>query len=354
MLTYIKQVERKKWIMGILLAAAIVVILVVVAAKFHRSSRHADNEQILVEAAAVKTAVMPMEAHALGTLSARSVEIIAESGGQVRKIYFKDGTPIKQGELLLKLDDAVLAAKYTSSKAEFNYMEGNYQRMLPLGKRGYVAKDTLEKAEAELKKKQAEMQENAVLLDRARLVAPFAGVAGKCKVSEGEFVSAGQSVVSLTDTKHLRVEYNLPEKYLPQLKIGQEVKISSTAYPGKFFTGNVSFISPTINVDNRSINLYADVPNEQNELASGMLVEVVQTLGSQEQALMIPARSLVPVLDGQQVFKVVNGKASAVNVVIGKRTENEVQIVQGLSASDTVITDGQLKVRNATPVKVKT
>ena len=84
-----------------------------------------------------------------------------------------------------------------------------------------------------------------------------------------------------------------------------------------------------------------------------MLVEVVQALGSSEHALMVPARSLVPVLDGQQVFKIVNGKASAASVVIGKRTENDVQILQGLSVGDQVITDGQMKVRNTTLVKVK-
>jgi membrane fusion protein (multidrug efflux system) len=225
--------------------------------------------------------------------------------------------------------------------------------MLPLGKKGFIAKDTLEKAEAELKKKKAEMEENAVLLQHARLIAPFDGAVGKCKVNEGEFINAAQSIVTITDTKNLRVEYNLPEKSLPSLKIGQDVKISSAAYPGKTFTGKVSFISPTINVENRSIALYAEVINASNELASGMLVNVEQALGINEHALMIPARSLVPVLDGQQVFKVVNGKASATNVVIGKRTENEVQIVSGLSAGDQVITDGQMKVRNTMPVKIK-
>lgn len=330
-----------------------ITLAMVVMLKWHRKTVHEQGNPVLVEAATVKESTVPMEARALGTLSARSVEIMSEAGGQVRKVDFQDGAQVKQGKVLLQLDDAVLAAKYASVKADYHYIEGNYNRMLPLSKKGYVAKDTLEKAEAELKKKKAEMQENAVMLSHTRLLAPFDGAAGKCKVSEGEYISAGQSVVTLTDTQHLRVEYNLPEKYLPMLKIGQEVKLTSTAYPGKFFVGKVSFISPTINVENRSIALYADVINNENELASGMLVDVVQSLGVTEHALMIPSRSLVPILDGQQVFKIVNGKASAANVVIGKRTEKEVQIIQGLVAGDQVITDGQMKVRNTTPVKVK-
>lgn len=347
MLTYIKR--KKKRAIFIMLA----VIAIVIAIKWHHQSGGEQGEAVLVEAASVKESTVPMEARALGTLSARSVEIMSEAAGQVQKVFFKDGSQVKQGTVLLQLDDAVLAAKLASVKADYNYTEGNYNRMLPLGKKGYIAKDTLEKAEAELKKKKAEMQENVVMLQHTKLVAPFDGAIGKCKVSEGEYVTAGQSVVTLTETQHLRVEYNLPEKYLPLLKMGQEVKITSAAYPGRFFVGKVSFISPTINVENRSIALYADVVNEKNELASGMLVDVVQALGTNEHALMIPARSLVPILDGQQVFKIVNGKASAATVVIGKRTENEVQVVQGLSAGDQVITDGQMKVRNTTQVKVK-
>lgn len=347
MLTYIKQKKKR------IIVIALVVGVALLALKWQRQQGGEQDEAVLVEVATVQESTVPMEARALGTLSARSVEIMSEATGQVQKIYFQDGTQVKQGTVLLQLDDAVLAAKLASVKADYHYTEGNYNRMLPLGKKGYIAKDALEKAEAELKKKKAEMAENEVMLGHTKLVAPFDGAAGKCKVSEGEYVAAGQSVVTLTDTQHLRVEYNLPEKYLPLVKIGQEVKVTSAAYPGKFFTGKVSFVSPTINVESRSIALYADVPNDKNELASGMLVDVVQSLDKTEHALMIPARSLVPILDGQQVFKIVNGKASAANVVIGKRTKNEVQILQGLAAGDKVITDGQMKVRNTTPVKVK-
>lgn len=347
MVTYIKQ--KKKLIFTVVAIIAAVVLVF----KWRHQADAGQGQAVLVEAVAVKESTVPMEARALGTLSARSIEIMSEAGGQIQKVNFQDGAQVKQGDVLLQLDDAVLAAKLASVKADYHYIEGNYNRMLPLAKKGYIAKDTIEKAEAELKKKKAEMQENTVMLGHTKLAAPFDGATGKCKVSEGEYVTAGQSVVTLTDIKHLRVEYNLPEKTLPMLKIGQEVKLASTAYPGRVFTGKVSFISPTINVENRSIALYAEVPNDKNELASGMLVDVVQSLGTSEHALMIPSRSLVPILDGQQVFKIVNGKASATTVTIGKRTENEVQIVQGLSAGDQVITDGQMKVRNTTPVKIK-
>ena len=159
--------------------------------------------------------------------------------------------------------------------------------------------------------------------------------------------------MKLTDTKNLRIEYNVPEKYLPLLKLGQTVQISAAAYPGKIFTGQLSFISPTINTDNRSISVYADIKNIDNLLAAGMFVEASQSLGSTEHALMIPARSLVPVLDGAKVYTVVDGKAFEVKVTLGQRTENFVQIVHGLTKKDIVITDGQMKVKTGMPVKIK-
>jgi membrane fusion protein (multidrug efflux system) len=160
-------------------------------------------------------------------------------------------------------------------------------------------------------------------------------------------------LVTLTDTKHLRIEYNVPDKYLSLLKLGQKVKIKTSAYPGREFIGKVAYISPTINTDTRTVPIYAEITNEDNVLAPGMFVNVTQSLGVEKQVLMVPSRSLVPVLDGEQVFKVVNGKAYGVTVSIGKRTEETVQILQGLSQGDKVITDGQLKVKNGAAVKVK-
>jgi membrane fusion protein (multidrug efflux system) len=335
-----------------------VVIIAVLAAlvitRLYKQTSAYKPNPVWVQTSAVKEAALPQEAHAIGTLVARSVEITPDTSGHVEAILFKDGAHVKRGDVLIKFDDVLLTSKLESVKASLSYLEGNYKRMLPLSKRGYVSRDDLEKVEAELKKKRAELRESETMLSRMRLTAPFDGVVGKCKVSPGEYINAGQSVVTVTNLPHLRVEYSIPEKYLSFLKLGQGVKITSSAYPDKIFTGTVTFISPTISSDNRSVQLYAEVKNENNELAPGMFVDVVQSLGTQMHALVVPVRSLVPVLDGEEVYKVVDGKAYAVKVRVGKRTETEVQIEQGLTLDDMVITDGQLKVRNAMPVNVKT
>lgn len=322
-------------------------------AKYRKQSGNAEPNAVWVQAMKVKESTLPLEARAIGTLVARSVEITPEVAGHVRTIHFRDGAYVKAETPLIQLDDAVYKAKYESSKAQLAYSENDFKRKSLLVKQGAITQQAIDQAEADLKEKSANAKESSVMVSKMQLTAPFDGVIGKSKVNLGDYVTTGQGIVTLTDTKHLRIEYNVPEKFLPLLKSGQEVTITSATYPGKTFTGKVSFISPTITAENRSVSLYADVNNDNNELAAGMFVNVVQSLGSEEKVIMIPARSLVPVLDGEQVYKVVDGKAFATNIVIGKRADENVQVIQGLSSGDLVITDGQLKVKNGMPIQVK-
>src|SRR5262249_53736473 len=153
-----------------------------------------------------------------------------------------------------------------SAKAQLAYSDNNYKRMVLLGKEGAIARQAIDQADADLKEKQASADESEVRLNKMLLTAPFDGMVGKFKVNPGDYVNVGQSLVTLTDTKHLRVEYNVSERHLATLKRGQEVKLTAAAYPGKAFSGTVSYISPTINTDNRSLSLYADVPNDDGLL----------------------------------------------------------------------------------------
>ena len=340
--------KRSMIIAGILLIAAVMGYY-----RLHHAKEAGDNQAVWVQAVKVKQVAMTQEAHAIGALTAQSVEITPEVSGHISNLLFKDGAAVKKGDGLIQLDDAIYKAKYSSSKAKLIYSDNNFNRMSLLGKKGVVSKQAIDQAVADLKEKQADVDESAVMLSKMKLVAPFDGVVGKSKVNPGDYVNVGQNLVTLTDTKHLRIEYNLPEKYLGMIKLGQTVTITSTAYPNKKFTGSVTFISPTINTDTRSIALYADIDNSQNQLASGMFVNIVQSLGVEDNALVIPARSLVPVLDGEQVFKIVDGKAYSVSVKHDNLTDTDAEIISGLTKDDVVVTDGQMKLKNGMPVKIK-
>lgn len=344
-----KRMKRK-----VILSVIIIAALTVGVVKYYSKTAAPDAQGVWVQASVVQETTLPLEAHATGTLvAAKNVEITPEVAGHVEKILFKDGAFVTRGTPLIALDNAVFKAQSQSAKAQLAYSENDYKRKLLLGKQGAIAQQAIDQAEADVKEKRANAQEKEVMLNKMTLNAPFDGMVGKAEVHPGDYVTIGKGLVKLTDTKHLRVEFNVPERYLSAIKRGQDVTVITSAYPGKVFTGKVSYISPTINTDNRSISLYADIANDNNLLASGMFVNVVQRLGTDERALMIPSRSLVPALEGEQVFKVVDGKAYSATVLIGKREKDTVQVIQGLSVGDQVITDGQLKVKNGMPVKIK-
>ncbi|MBA3660520.1 MAG: efflux RND transporter periplasmic adaptor subunit [Gammaproteobacteria bacterium] len=312
-----------------------------------------ENPSVWVSAVKVKPSQLERKITAVGTLFTRSVEITPEVAGHINAILFQDGVEVKAEMPLFKFEDAIYQSKYELAQAKFSYSKNKYERIKILSTKGIVSKQALDEAEAEYKEKKADADESRVMLSKIKLTAPFDGILSRSKVNIGEFVTIGQSLVTLTDTTHLRVEYHVPETFLRYIKPGQPVQITTPAFPNKKFFGKVAYIAPTLNSDNRSLSLYAEIENPKHELLSGMFVNVEHSLGNSEHILLIPARSLVPGLEGEQVFKIVDRKAQPVPVEVGTRLAAEIQIVKGLSANDIVITDGQLKVKKGLPVEFK-
>ncbi len=328
-----------------------VIVAALIGWKFTRNKASEPMPAAVVQTASVKAMNLPRRIEAIGSITATTIDISSEAAGHIAAIDFSDGAAVKKGDLLIQLDDSLLKTKILSTTAQYQYSKASFNRLHKLSK-NIVPQQSIDQAETEMKQNQAAMQESEVLISKMKLTAPFDGVVGQRKVNVGDYVNVGQSVVTLTDTSHLRVEYHLPEKYLPDLKLGQPVELTTAAYPDKTFKGVIAYISPTIDTDSRTISLYANLDNNEAKLAAGMFVNIRQQLGFKKNALLVPARSLVPGLSGNQIYKVVDGKAVTSDVQIGQRTNQMVEITQGLTAQDVVITDGQLKVQNGQPVAV--
>ena len=336
------------------LFAAIILCIVgyVVYSRHNANTADAAPAGVNVVAITLKPQNVALTVHVIGNLTARSVGISPETAGHISAVKFKDGASVAAGSVLFQLDDATYRARSESAQAQLIYSEKDYERKALLGTKGVVAKQAVDQAQATLKEKRASAEEASVALAKQTLVAPFAGRVSDAKVNPGDYVTVGQRLVTLTDTHHLHVEYSLPETYLPNLKIGQKVEVRSSAYPNQVFEGKLTYISPTLTASNRSIALYAEIPNDKDQLASGMLVDVMQNLGKNEALLLVPAKSLMPVLDGMQVYKIVDHRAYTADVVIGRRIGQNVQIVSGLKSGDTIVTDGQLKLTSGAAVKL--
>jgi len=190
-------------------------------------------------------------------------------------------------------------------------------------------------------------------LDKTVLEAPFGGVAGLRSVSVGAYVTPGQDLVNLEDISTLKVDFKLPEVYLGSLSVGQNVRLQADAFTAETFDGVVFAIEPRVDQEARSVLLRAEVSNPDLRLRPGMFVRLELTVATRDNALLIPEEAVVP--EGENVFayRVTDGKVEKVRLVPGVRQGNRLEVKEGLSAGDRVVTAGHLKIEPGAAVTVR-
>ena len=208
----------------------------------------------------------------------------------------------------------------------------------------------LDEAISKLQEDQATLDLARARLERTEIRAPFSGVIGIRKVSPGDYITAGQEIVNLEAIDPIKVAFQVPEVLLSVVRTGQSVMVSVDAYPGEQFAGEVYAIDPRIESSGRSVNLRATVSNPDGRLRPGLFARVAIIFERRENAMMIPERALVPIQSRQNVFVVENGIATLRVVTTGGRIDGLVEILTGLEPGMTIVSAGQIKLRDGTPV----
>lgn len=305
-----------------------------------------------VDVATVKTDTLVVEATAVGTLlSNEGVMIRPEIEGRIVAIGFKEGQPVTRGQMLFKLDDSIYTADLADAQARLVLARRNYDRAKELFQKSAGSARTRDEAQSQFQVSQAAVELARAKLSKTTIVAPFKGIVGLRKVSIGDYVTAGKDLVNLADIQPLKVEFSIPERYLGEVKEGQSVTLAADAFPGETFNGEIYAINPQIDPAGRSIQVRARVPNEDRRLRPGLFVRVKVQLSRRENTVMIPEQAIVPRGSERFVYKVVDGKAVETPVKTGHRRVGEVEIVEGLKKGDVIVTAGQLKIRDGSPVR---
>jgi membrane fusion protein (multidrug efflux system) len=311
------------------------------------------EKAVPVEAAKVAAGPLSEQVTAVGTLlSNESVTVSAEIPGRLKEIHFTEGQPIEKGALLFSLDDSVYRAQLADAEAKLKLAEQTYKRTSQLFSNKYATAQSADEAVSNLAVAKAAVELASVQLDKTRIVAPFSGIVGLRKVSVGEYITAGKALVNLEAIDPVKADFRVPEKFLPAIKVGQNIRISVDAFPGETFDGKVYAIDPRIDVAGRSLLVRAKVPNKDQQLRPGLFVRVTVLLKLKEDALTVPEQAIVPQGDSQYVFKINDGKVKLTKVKLGMRRSGRVEILDGLSANDEVVTAGQLKLRDGTQVSI--
>ncbi|MDD3484550.1 efflux RND transporter periplasmic adaptor subunit [Azovibrio restrictus] len=306
---------------------------------------------VAVEVTRVSAASFADETTAVGTLkSNESVVLRPETSGRIAAIHFKDGQVVRRGALLLSLDAGIQEAELQQARANLALAQANQQRNEDLFQKKFISQQSLDNTKAALKVQEASVALAEARLAKTRIRAPFDGVVGIRNVSVGDYVKEGEELVNVEDIATLKVDFRLPEAYLGRLERGQTLEVSSDALPGVPFQATLEAVDPLVDVNGRSISCRALLPNREGRLRPGMFVRSRLVFGERKDALMLPEQAVVTGAR-PRVFRVEEGKARAVTVQLGVRRDGRVEILEGLALGDTIITAGQLKVRDGMAVR---
>lgn len=325
----------------------------------------ADAPKSAVQAQAPKPAGLPVKAvpvevgkvsdevTAVGSLLAEeSVIIRPEIDGRVIGLHFQEGHAVTAGTRLVTIDSTEYEAQAAAVRADLKTEEQRLVRTKELYQQNFISKDALDVQLGAVDRYKAHLAEAESRVAKTVIRAPFSGTVGLRMISPGAYVKAGADIVRIESIGTIKADFRIPELYMSKLGTNQEIAIRLDAYPGEEFRGRIYAVEPVVDEQTRTILMRARIPNKGNKLKPGMFVRVAVTLANRPNAIIVPEQAIWPQGQDNFVFRVVDGKAALTKIQIGNRQPGRVEIVQGLSATDTVVTEGQIKLRDGAPVMV--
>jgi membrane fusion protein, multidrug efflux system len=298
---------------------------------------------------------------AVGSLRAvNGSDLSFEVSGIVKEIDFNSGDDVETGALLMTLrsDDDVGKLRALQATAELGDI--NYQRDQQQFKIKAVSQATVDADAANLKNAQAQVAEQQAVLEKKFLRAPFAGRLGVRAVDIGQFVNAGTAIVTLQALDPIFVDFFLPQQKLNQISLGQELVAKVDTFPDRTFSGVISAINPKVDSSTRNVQVRATLKNRDRALLPGMYATVDIAAGQSQRYVTLPQTAVTYNPYGETVFIVEEDNkdsnphliAHQTFVTAGPTRGDQVAIVTGITDGQTVVTAGQIKLRNGSTVLI--
>lgn len=299
-----------------------------------------------VEAAVAVSGSVRDEFTAVGTLEAGElITVTSEISGIVRGMPFTEGGPVKQGQLLARIDDSELAARVDRSEAVRKQSQLNFERAKSLNERGAIAQQELDDAQATLNVAEADLALAKAQLSKTRVTAPFSGLVGTQRVSVGAFVRPGEPITELAQIGELKATFPAPERFMGQLARGAIVSVSAPAFPGRALEGRIDVIEPVLDPSTRNVRIVARVANPDGLFRPGMSASITVVLAERLEGLTIPSEAIF--VEGEQAFVFrINPDSTVMQVPVklGTRMAGTVEIIEGLEPGARVVSSGHQKL----------
>jgi membrane fusion protein, multidrug efflux system len=299
----------------------------------------------------------------VGSLRAvKGADLSLEVSGVVDAISFESGDDVKEGAVLLKLRSDDDAAKLVSLQATAELSELTYQRDLKQFKIQAVSQATLDTDVANLKNAKAQVEQQQAILDKKTLRAPFAGHLGIRAVDLGQYLGAGTTIVTLQALDPIYLDFFVPQQAIDQLRLKQSVTVRVDAFKDQVFEGEISAINPKIDTSTRNVQVRATLKNPDHKLLPGMYATLAIATGAPANYITLPQTAITYNPYGDTVY-VVDSKAAPAGgkpqqfarqtfVTTGPTRGDQVAVLKGVSEGETIVTAGQIKLHNGSPVLI--
>ena len=310
---------------------------------------------VIVERVAAQTIADELEA--LGTLKARErIAITANVSDTISVIHFADGEAVAAGDLLVELTDAEESALLAEAQALVDDAKRQFERMETLVLQGSASQELRDLRYQQYQTAQARFRAVRSRLKDRVITAPFAGRVGLRLISPGALVAPGDVITTLIDDSSMKLDFTVPSIFLPTIRNGTPIKARNPAFGERVFEGAVTSVDAAIDPVSRSITVRALLPNPQRELVAGMLM-TLHLVRNERTAITVAEEAIIPRGSGTFTM-VVDMTAQPLlalerEVVLGARHNGRVEVIDGLSAGEAVVTHGTLKLRSGSQVKVQ-
>jgi len=291
----------------------------------------------------------------------RGVDLSTEVGGLVARVPIKSGMDVNEGDLLIKLNDSADVAQLNSLKAMADLAKVINERDKAQLAIQAISKNVYDTSTADMKAKRAQVDQQTALVAKKNLKAPFSGRVGIVTINPGQYVNPGDKLLTLQTIDPIYVDFTLPQSSAGIIQAGQTIELQTDAFKDLVFLGKITAVSPKVELNTRNIQIEAQISNPEKKLLPGMFANVNINLGDRVELLTLPQTAVtynpygstvfiakktdrldkkgIPVMEAQQVF-----------VTPGLTRGDQIAIVKGLEPGMTVITSGQLKLKNGTPL----
>jgi membrane fusion protein, multidrug efflux system len=280
------------------------------------------------------------------------VQIRAERAGKMVSLSFEESSFVPAGKVLATIDDAELKAQKNRLEVNLDLAKKEVSRGLELLAIQGISQEEVDRLHNRVADLEAEIRILQIQIEKSVIIAPFSGLIGLRQISQGAYITPNDIIAELRQINPIKLEFDVPEKFLKQVKIGQVLNFT-TVGQDQNFQATVYAIATEIAPGTRTFKVRAKATNGNNELLPGQFAKVTLVTGTNPKGILVPTDAIIPILNGKQVFVAKDGVAKAVQVVTGDRIGSDVEVIEGLNIGDVVITSALLTITDGVSVNVR-